>query len=309
MSHRKALDRGRLRGVAFTFCLIALIAIASFDLSGWWFALVLFGMITIAVAFFHSAFPGSHFFVIALANALGVYACIFQFFVESNFRSISVPALEIGFVLPILGFIAGAQWRRERIRQVLAISQSQGGRGVADTLSWLIPVFGIGALTFLVPDLALSPRAIDGAFVAAMFAIAVVVFAVSPGVSAFLIDTGLLFEEFFDRISHLVAAAFAFLTFYSVIVIVFAGIYRILDKLSAASHFSVHGTVRDITYAESLYFSIVTMATVGYGDITPVTDIARLVAAVEVVMGVLLLLFGFSEIMSYMRERRGRREP
>jgi voltage-gated potassium channel len=94
-----------------------------------------------------------------------------------------------------------------------------------------------------------------------------------------------------------------------VIVIVFAGIYRVLDKLSTASHFSVHGQVRDITYAESLYFSIVTVATVGYGDITPVTDIARFVAAIEVVMGVLLLLFGFSEIMSYMRERRGKREP
>lgn len=309
MPDRKSSDRGWARGTLFTFALIGLIAVASFDLSGWWFVLALFGMVTLAVGYFYVAFPGSQFFVIALANALGVYACIFQFFVESNFRSVSIPALEIGFALPILGFIAGAQLRRERIRAVLAISQSEGGRGVAGTLSWLIPVFAVGALTFLVPDMALSPGGIDMAFVGAMLAIAVVVFAVSPGVSAFLIDTGLLFEEFFDRISQLAAAAFAFLTFYSVIVIVFAGIYRILDKLGAASHFSVHGAVRDITYTESLYFSIVTMATVGYGDITPVTDIARLVAAIEVVMGVLLLLFGFSEIMSYMRERRGRREP
>lgn len=309
MPHKKSTDRGFARGMAFTFSLIGLIAVASFDLSGWWFVLVLFGMVTVAVGYFYVAFPGSQFFVIAFANALGIYACIFQFFVESNFRSVSVPALEIGFALPILGFIAGAQLRRERIRTVLAISQSEGGRGVAGTLSWLIPVFAIGVLTFLVPDLALSPGGIDMAFVGAMLAIAVVVFAVSPGVSAFLIDTGLLFEEFFDRVSKLAAAAFAFLTFYSVIVIVFAGIYRVLDKLSAASHFSVHGQVRDITYAESLYFSIVTVATVGYGDITPVTDIARFVAAIEVVMGVLLLLFGFSEIMSYMRERRGKREP
>jgi voltage-gated potassium channel len=154
----------------------------------------------------------------------------------------------------------------------------------------------------------LSPGGIDKAFLGAMLAIAVVVFAVSPGVSAFLIDTGLLFEEFFERISRLAAAAFAFLTFYSVIVIVFAGIYRILDKLSAVSHFRIHDEVRDITYAESLYFSMVTMATVGYGDITPATDIARLVAAIEVVLGVLLLLFGFSEIMSYTRERRNKRE-
>lgn len=308
MPDRKSPDRGRLRGVAFTICLVGLIAAASFDLSGWSFSVVLFGMITIAVAYFYSAFPGSQFFAIALANALGVYTCIFQFFVESNFRTISVAALEIGFALPILGFIAGAQLRREHIRRVLAVSQSEGGRGVAGTLPWLVPVFAIGALTFLVPDLALSAIGNDAAFVGAMLAIAAVVFTVSPGVSAFLIDTGLLFEEFFDRISQLAAAAFAFLTFYSVIVIVFAGLYRILDELSAAPHFRIHGEMRVITYAESLYFSIVTIATVGYGDIAPVTNIARLIAAIEVVLGVLLLLFGFSEIMSYMRERRGRGE-
>ncbi|HUL04762.1 MAG TPA: ion channel [Candidatus Acidoferrum sp.] len=308
MSNRKSSDRGWVRAFLITFGMIGLIAVASFDLSGWWFVLMLFAMVGIAVAYFHAAFPGSQFFVIALANALGVYACVFQFFVETNFRSVSVPALEIGFALPVLGFIAGAQVRRERIRQVLAISESEGGRGVARTLSWLIPVFAIGALTFLMPDLALSPRGVDRAFVGAMLAIALVVFLVSPGVSAFLIDAGLLFEEFFARISQLAAAAFAFLTFYSVIVIVFAGIYRVLDKLSAVSHFRIDGQVRDITYSESLYFSIVTMATVGYGDITPVTETARLVAAIEVVSGVLLLLFGFSEIMSYMRERRGRRD-
>lgn len=291
----------------FTIALIGLIAVASFDLTGWTFLLVLVGMVAIAVSYFYVAFPGSPFFVIALANALGVYACIFQFFVESNFRAVSLTAIEIGFAIPIVAFIGGAQVRRDRIRAVLVSAESEGGRGVAGTLTWLIPVFAIGAATFGVPDLALSPRGLDAVFIGAMAAIGAVVFAVSPGVSAFLIDSGLLFEEFFGRISQLAAGAFAFLTFYSVIVIVFAGLYRVLDKVSGTPHFTVHGVARDISYAESLYFSIVTMATVGYGDITPVTDLARLIAAVEVVLGVLLLLFGFSEIMSYMRERRGRR--
>jgi voltage-gated potassium channel len=300
-------DRTWVRGMLFTVGLVGLIAVASFDLSGWWFVLVLVGMIMLAVTYFYVVFPGSEFFVIALANALGVYACVFQFFVESNFRSVSLPAIEVGFGVPIVAFIAGAQARRARIRAVMMVSESQGGRGVAATLSWLVPVFAIGAGTFIVPDLALTSGSLDAAFIGAMVAIGLIVFAVSPGVTAFLIDTGLLFEEFFGRISQLAAAAFAFLTFYSVIVIVFAGLYRVLDKLGNAPHFSVHGVARDITYAESLYFSIITMATVGYGDITPVTNIARLIAGIEVVLGVLLLLFGFSEIMSYMRERRGRR--
>jgi voltage-gated potassium channel len=97
---------------------------------------------------------------------------------------------------------------------------------------------------------------------------------------------------------------FAFLTFYSVAVIAFATLYRIIDRLSAEPNFSIGGASRAITFAESLYFSIVTMATVGYGDIVPASDAARALAALQVVLGVLLLLVGFSEIFSYTRERQ-----
>lgn len=40
-----------------------------------------------------------------------------------------------------------------------------------------------------------------------------------------------------------------------------------------------------------------TLSTVGYGDILPADDGVRLLAAVQAVMGQLLLLFGFYEIM------------
>ena len=59
--------------------------------------------------------------------------------------------------------------------------------------------------------------------------------------------------------------------------------------------------MRDISFAESLYFSVITMATVGYGDVTPLSDVARLVVAGQVVVGILLLLFGFSEILAFAR--------
>ena len=42
----------------------------------------------------------------------------------------------------------------------------------------------------------------------------------------------------------------------------------------------------------------------GYGDIAPASDIVRVIVAVQIMFGVLLLLFGFWEIMSYARERR-----
>jgi hypothetical protein len=44
-----------------------------------------------------------------------------------------------------------------------------------------------------------------------------------------------------------------------------------------------------LTAVQSIYFSAVTITTLGYGDITPQTDIARSLAAIESVFGIILI--------------------
>lgn len=296
-------------GIGFTALLVSLIAAAAGPEIDPWFVVLQVGMVVLAVAFFLRAFPGSRFFAIALANGLAVYSCLFLVFTETNFAQIGPMQMRIGFVLPLVAFLAGAMLRRERIRRIVLARDVPDPEEVARSFLWLVPVFAVGVVTFILPTLKLSEAAAGYAFLAAMAAIAAIVFAVSSDVSRFLIETGLLFEEFFGRIARMVVPTFAFLTFYSVTVIVFATLYRIVDRLADAPNFQVGGEARAITFPESLYFSIVTMATVGYGDIVPASDAARALAAIQVVLGVLLLLVGFSEIFSYTRERRrGRHE-
>ncbi|MGO8842899.1 MAG: ion channel [Methyloceanibacter sp.] len=91
------------------------------------------------------------------------------------------------------------------------------------------------------------------------------------------------------RISQLVIPAFAFLTFYSLLVILFASAYHILSQYTADAHFYVGGVPRALSFSESIYFSIV--STVGYGDIIPHSSLARLLASLEVICGFMLLLF------------------
>jgi voltage-gated potassium channel len=62
-----------------------------------------------------------------------------------------------------------------------------------------------------------------------------------------------------------------------------------------------------LSFSESIYFSIVSMSTVGYGDIVPHSSLARLLASLEVICGFMLLLFGVSELLEYTREHRTRR--
>jgi voltage-gated potassium channel len=62
------------------------------------------------------------------------------------------------------------------------------------------------------------------------------------------------------------------------------------------------GQTRDIDFSEAPYFSVVTIAIVGYGDIVPGSNLVRVLATLEVVAGLALLLFGFCEINAYARE-------
>ncbi|MSO97186.1 MAG: two pore domain potassium channel family protein [Rhodospirillaceae bacterium] len=70
------------------------------------------------------------------------------------------------------------------------------------------------------------------------------------------------------------------------LVIVFACLYTIIDQFSKQPHFSIGGELRDITFAEALYVSVVTLSTVGYGDIVAHTLAVRMLVAFEIFVGV-----------------------
>jgi voltage-gated potassium channel len=94
--------------------------------------------------------------------------------------------------------------------------------------AWLVPVFFVGAAVILLSRTVGTLANMDMLFVAAMSIIGLIVLTVSRNVAIFLVDAGLLFEEFFSRVSRLVIPAFAFVTFYSLIVILFASAYRLI---------------------------------------------------------------------------------
>lgn len=79
-----------------------------------------------------------------------------------------------------------------------------------------------------------------------------------------------------------------------------------LDRFSAVANSSVGGDQRPIDFALALYFSIVTLSTIGYGDITPMTNTARLIVMGEIIVGVVLMLLAFSEIAAYDPDARER---
>jgi voltage-gated potassium channel len=271
-------------------------------------ALVLFLAIIasagVATAFIRWLFPEAPFFALTFANLIALYASIFAFFVEELFGFIGPAVAGLGFSLPVLLFLVGCWLRRADVQAVVDNPDLRGGRRLYRALLWLLPVFAVG-MAVLVLSVIDAPLINNNlAFLAAMLLIGFIVLAVSRNVAIFLVDAGLLFEEFFSRMSRLAVPAFAFLTFYSLLVVVFASIYCILSQYSPDPHFRVGNVGRTITYSEAIHLSIATISTVGYGDIVPSSNAARVLTSIEVICGVLLLLFGVSELLEYTREHR-----
>jgi voltage-gated potassium channel len=292
-------------GLSLAFVFVVAVATAGLGSSFFFAILISAGL---AILFIQALFPASRLFSIALANLIAVYAAIFSLFVDQIFAGVQAWALGLGFFLPIFFFVAGCWLRQDEVRAVVAHPAIRSERRLFAALIWLVPIGAVGLSVLVLSRFSGALANTDMVLLGAMSVIGLIVLAVSRDVAIFLVDAGLLFEEFFSRIARLAIPAFAFLTFYSLIVILFASAYRILSQYSGEAHFYVGDSPRALSFSESIYFSIVSITTVGYGDIVPHSSTARVLASAEVICGFMLLLFGVSELLEYMREHRHRRE-
>ena len=295
-----------LARVALPLAFVSIVAAAAAGIAtSLFFAMVLSAGFVIAVV--RALFPVGRLFPIAFASLIAVYAAIFSLFVEEIFTGIDSEFLVVGFCLPIFFFVVGCWLRRDQVSAVVAHPRIRSERRVMRAAVWLVPVFFVGAVVILLSRTVGTLANMDMVFLGAMSIIGLIVLTVSRDVAIFLVDAGLLFEEFFSRVSRLVIPAFAFVTFYSLIVILFASAYRLISVYTPERHFNVGGSLRGLSFSESIYFSIGTISTVGYGDILPYSDLARVLSSLEVFCGIMLLIFGVSELLEYAREhRRGR---
>lgn len=81
---------------------------------------------------------------------------------------------------------------------------------------------------------------------------------------------------------------------YIVIGCVFTVIYALL------SAYDDQAFNTKLTPFTALYFSIVTQSTVGFGDIRPTTEYARILVAIHIVVSISLVLFPMSELHQHI---------
>ena len=289
------LDRHWLRSTGFTLLLVGLVGAA---IGADWTA-TLSSLVTCAVGFgfFYVLFPGGAHFGITVANFLAIYACMFEFFRDANFPAASRDAALVAVAMPVLGFLGGCIVRRRQVYSIIHARRIRELERLPRITGWLLGALGVGAASFALPRLELDAQVQGFALLAAMALVTLFVVASVRDVILVMMDVAMVFEGVAARLDRLVRPLMAFVTFYGLLVVVFACLYRIADLTTRMPQFSLHGGPARISFVDSLYFSVATITTLGFGDIAPASNLVRAITAIEVVSGILMLLFGFSEIM------------
>ena len=290
-----ALDVHWLRSIVFTVGLVGLVAVATGG--DWLVTVVSIAVSTVGFGFFYLLFPGGAHFGMALANFLAIYACLFEFFRAANFPLAPRPFMLASLALPVLGFLTICFIRRRSLYRLIRARQLRELERFPALSRWLFATMAVGAASFALPEQNLVPEAQGLVLLAAMAMITLFVVIAVHDVVLVVVDVALVFESVAARLDRLLMPMLAFLIFYGLLIVVFACLYRIADLTTPVPQFTLHGTPYRVRFADTLYYSVVTITTVGFGDLSPTTLLTRALTGMEVVCGILMLLFGFSEIM------------
>jgi hypothetical protein len=292
----KRPPKGFATALGMSFVLMLLVAGGIADRGGT-FPLVVLGGAAAAMGLLYLVFPHGPQFALGAANGLAMYACLYAVLGRAGFPDAPDWARGIGFVLPVFAFVVACWHRRLLLRGWAQGEEPADIAHLPRFARWLVAIGAVGVVSLATPINRLDPGGQGVALLVAMTTIALISVIAVADVVRLLVDMAMIFRAVTLRLSRLAVPIAAFSSIWALLVVIFGSIYRISDGLSTGPLFlGPTGPIR-IDFSDALHFSVVTLSSVGYGDIQPVDDGIRVLASIEMLFAQLLLLFGFYEIM------------
>jgi voltage-gated potassium channel len=259
---------------------------------------ILFASVVAVVFVVRKCLPSAPFVTTTLAVGIPIYMCLYALLAIKAFEGTHPVLAYIGCILPLATF-TWSVWRRRDYLNRHLVNRRVDARLLARGIAWVVLV---GALISISGEISLEGTytlAHSLTLLAGMAAVAVIVMVVVDDLVVLLAVTGHLFRTFIARMIKRAVPVFSFLLVYCFLVVIFGALYSILDEFTSRSHFAINGTPMALDLADAIYFSMVTISTIGYGDIVATTSAARTLTVIEIIVGVILFLFAFAEIAAY----------
>lgn len=111
-----------------------------------------------------------------------------------------------------------------------------------------------------------------------------------------------LYRQFLPYLSVMKDAAIAFAVGYLFIGTLFAVFYACDWRFSGGNTLKLPDEHSPATFFDFVYFSFVTIATVGYGDILPLSKVSRILVIAEVIVGIGWITVVFAAITAYLQK-------
>ena len=96
---------------------------------------------------------------------------------------------------------------------------------------------------------------------------------------------------------------------YLLIAMFFASLFALTDVLSGTAYFAQIQPPHKVGTIDYLYFSLTTITTVGYGDLTAQGSVGRMLAVLEAVIGQLYLITVVSLVVQNLGQARRKKPP
>ena len=280
-----------------TLGLMLLVAAAAGD-QGWLFSVAALAVAALAMGGLYLVFPHGPLFGFGVANGLAIYMCLHVVIGRSAFPDVYFWVMPVGFLMPVASFVAACWLKRGEL-----VTLAEEGLDEADIahlprfLRWLALCGVVGVLVLASPINRLPAFEQTTVLLLSMAVISAISVIAVRDVVRLLVDIAAILTLVSKRLQFLAVPMATYVSLFSLAAVAFGCFYRIADALSQQPLFQKLGEVGRLDFSEAMHFSVVTLATVGYGDILPIDDGIRILAAIEMLFGQLLLLFGFSEIM------------
>ncbi len=261
------------------------------------FSAVACGVVGLSVGALYLLFPQGPQFALNAPNGLAMYTCLYAVIGRAAFPDASDWARLGAFVMPVAAFVAACWARRRALRPWIGAAHAPDLAHLPRFAGWLGAMGAIAVLCLALPINRTAPGTQTAALLAAMALVSAISAVTVGDVVRLLADIAAIFRQVTGRLARLAIPVAAYCSLWALLTVVFGCLYRIADGFSQKPLFhGPEGPIR-VGFPGALHFSAVTLSTVGYGDIQPMDDGIRLLATVQALLGQLLLLFGFYEIM------------